>query len=174
MGGKQIVTVAARRNGGQCLVAPGLAQRRACTLLQLQRSTLNDQARPDRNAGLVKEVHDLAPRHPRSGYRRGWALLRRRGRQVHKKHGHRLWKRAKRQVRKGTRQRGLARVASVPVQALHPGHAWTDDFRHDHCLKGTPSKVWTVREECTRAGRAIEVAMALPAQRVLAALGGWW
>jgi putative transposase len=73
------VTVAAPRQGVQVLVAHGLAQRRACSLLQLQRSTFNYQARPDRQAGLVKEVHDLAQRHPRYGYRRAWALLRRRG-----------------------------------------------------------------------------------------------
>jgi putative transposase len=164
--------VAARREGVQVLVAHGLAQRRACSLLQLQRSTFNYQARPDRHAGLVKEVHDLAQRHPRYGYRRVWALLRRRGRRVNKKHVHRLWKRAKLQVRKVPRKRGLARAASVPVQALHPGHVWTYDFLHDQCLKGTPLKVLTVMDEFTREGLAIEVATSLPAQRVLAVLEG--
>jgi putative transposase len=166
------VTVAARREGVQVLVAHGLAQRRACSLLQLQRSTFNYQARPDRHAGLVKEVHELAQRHPRYGYRRVWALLRRCGRRVNKKHVHRLWKRAKLQVRKVTRKRGPARAASVPVQALHPGHVWTDDFLHDHCLNGTPLKVLTVMDEFTREGLAIEVATSLPAQRVLAVLEG--
>jgi putative transposase len=166
------VTVAARREGVQVLVAHGLAQRRACSLLQLQRSTFNYQARPDRHAGLVKEVHDLAQRHPRYGYRRVWALLRRCGRRVNKKHVHRLWKRAKLQVRKVTRKRGPARAASVPVQALHPGHVWTYDFLHDHCLNGTPLKVLTVMDEFTREGLAIEVATSLPAQRVLAVLEG--
>jgi putative transposase len=164
------VTVAARWEGVQFLVAHGLAQRRACTLLQLPRSTLTYQARPDHNAALVEEVHDLAPRHPRYGYRRVWALLRRRGRRVNKKHVHRLWKRAKLQVRKVTRKRGPARAASVPVQALHPGHVWTYDFLHDHCLNGTPLKVLTVMDEFTREGLAIEVATSLPSRRVLTIL----
>jgi putative transposase len=166
------VTVAARREGVQFLVAHGLAQRRACILLQLQRSTFNYQACPDRHAGLVKEVHDLAQRHPRYGYRRVWALLRRRGRRVNKKHVHQLWKRAKLQVRKVTRQRGSARAASVPVQALHPGHVWTYDVLHDHCLHGMPLKVLTIMDEFTREGLAIEVATSLPAQRVLTVLEG--
>jgi putative transposase len=166
------VTVAARRAGVQFLVAYGLAQRRACNLLQLQRSTFNSQARPDRHAGLVEEVHELAQRHPRYGYRRVWALLRRRGRWVNRKHVHRLWKRAKLQVRKVTRKRGPARAASTPVQALHPGHVWTYDFLHDHCLNGTPLKVLTVMDEFTREGLAIEVATSLPAQRVLTVLEG--
>jgi putative transposase len=164
------VTVAGRREGVQFLVAHGLAQRRACMLLQLQRSTFNYQARPERNVGLVEEVHELAQRHPRYGYRRVWALLRRRGRRVNRKHVHRLWKRAKLQVRKVTRKRGPARAASVPVQALHPGHVWTYDFLHDHCLHGPPLKVLTVMDEFTREGLAIEVASSLPSQKVLTVL----
>jgi putative transposase len=139
-------------------------------LLQLQRSTFNYQARPERNVGLVEEVHELAQRHPRYGYRRVWALLRRRGRRVNRKHVHRLWKRAKLQVRKVTRKRGPARAASVPVQALHPGHVWTYDFLHDHCLHGPPLKVLTVMDEFTREGLAIEVASSLPSQKVLTVL----
>ncbi len=164
------MTLATRREGVQFLVAYGLALRRACSLLQLPRSTFSYQAGPERNAGLVEEVHDLAQRYPRYGYRRVWALLRRRGRQVNKKRVHRLWKRASLQVRKVTRTRGPAHAASVPVQARHPGHVWTSDVLHDHCLNGTPLKVLTVMDEFTREGLAIEVATSLPSRRVLAGL----
>jgi putative transposase len=164
------VTVAACREAVQCLVTHGLSQRRACVLLQLQRSTLGYQPRPDRNAPLVAQIHALALQHPRYGYRRVWALLRRRGQRVNKKHVHRLWKRAKLQVRNVRRTRGLARPATVPVQAAHPGHVWTYDFLHDHCRKGTPLQVLTVMDEFTREGLALEVATSLPAQRVVAIL----
>jgi hypothetical protein len=73
------VTVAARREAVPSLVAHGLSRRRACVLLQLQRSTFESQARPDRNAHLAAQVYELAQRHPRYGYRRVCALLRRRG-----------------------------------------------------------------------------------------------
>jgi len=99
-----------------------------------------------------------------------WALLRRRGQRVNKKHVHRLWKRAKLQVRKVTRQRRLARRTMLPVQARHPEHVWTCDFLHDRCLNGTPLKVLTVMDEFTREGLAIEVATSLPSARVLAVL----
>ena len=55
MAGKTSVTVAGRREGVQCLVAYGLAQRHACLLLPLPRATFNDQARPERHVGLVEE-----------------------------------------------------------------------------------------------------------------------
>jgi putative transposase len=114
----------------------------------------------------------ITQRHPRYGYCREWALLRHRGRRVNKKHVHRLWKRAKLQVREVTRQRGLARAASEQVQALHPVQVWTDDFRHDHVLTGTPLRVLTVMDEFTREGLTLEVATSLPSQRVLTVLEG--
>jgi putative transposase len=164
--------VAARREAVQLLVARGLSQRRACVLLQLRRSTFGYQARPERNTELSTQLQELARRHPRYGYRRVWALLRRRGQRVNKKHVHRLWKQARLQVRKVTRQRRLAHRAMIPVQATQPGHVWTYDFLHDRCLKGTPLKVLTVMDEFTREGLALAVATSLPSARVLAILQG--
>jgi putative transposase len=164
------VTLAARGEGVRFLVARGISQRRACVLLQVHRSTLDYQPRPDHNPLLAAQVHELARRHPRYGYRRVWALLRRRGQPVHKKRVHRLWTRAKLPVHKVRRKRRPARMAMVPVQAMHPGHVWTDDFLFDHCLNGMPLKVLTVMDEFTREGLAIAVATSLPAQRVLAVL----
>jgi putative transposase len=164
------VTVPARRAGVQFLVARGLSQRRACGVLSLHRATLDYQPCPDRNALLTAQVHELARRYPRYGYRRVWAWLRRRGQQVKKTHVHRLWTRAKLQVRKVRPKRRPACRAVVPVQALHPGHVWTSDVLHDHCLNGTPLKVLTVMDEFTREGLALEAATSLPAQRVLAVL----
>jgi putative transposase len=89
---------------------------------------------------------------------------------VNKTPVHRLWKRAKLQVRKLTRMRQPARSAMIPGQATPPGHVWTYDFLYDHCLKGTPLKVLTVMDEFTREGLAIEVATSVPAPRVLAVL----
>jgi putative transposase len=166
------VTVTARREAVRLLVARGLSPRRACVLLQLQRSTFGYQARPERHAELTTQLRELARRHPRDGYRRVWARLRRRGQRMNKKQVHRLWKQARLQVRKVTRQRRLARHAVIPVQATHPGHVWTYDFLHDRCLKGTPLKVLTVMDEFTREGLALAVGTSLPSASVLAILQG--
>jgi putative transposase len=168
--GQKIVTVAARRGAVQCLVGRGLSQRRAGILLQLPRSTFDKRACSDGNAELAAQVDALARRHPRDGYRRGWVRLRRRGQPVNKKRGPRLWKRAPWQVRHITRKRQPARRAMIPGQATHPGHVWTDDFLYDHGLTGTPLKVVTVMDACTREGLAIEVATSWPVHRVLAVL----
>src|SRR5262249_36653519 len=83
---------------------------------------------------------------------------------------HRLWKRAKLQVRKVGRKRRAHPPIGLPVQATHPGHVWTYDFVHDACLRGTPLKVLTVMDEFTREGLAIEVASSMPASKVIVVL----
>jgi hypothetical protein len=72
-----------------------VSQRRACRALGLARSALRyDPARRDGSAALARRIDELAGAHPRFGYRRIWALLRREGWPVNKKAVHRLWRRA--------------------------------------------------------------------------------
>jgi putative transposase len=157
----------------QFLVDQGLSTQRPCALLQLQRSTFYYQARPERNADLEEQLRDLAQKHPRYGYRRIWALVRRE-QVVNKKRIHRLWKRSRLQVGKHPRKRRrrLAPGDAIPVKAAYRGHVWTYDFVHDHCLNGTPLKVLTVIDEFTREGLAIAVATSMPSERVRAVLAG--
>ena len=164
------MTVGEQREAVSFLVTRGVSQRRACTLVQLQRSTFRYQARPERDPALVEQVQNLAQRHPRYGYRRIWALLRRRHQRVNKKRVHRLWKRAKLQVRKVRRKRRRIHPTGLSVQATHPGHVWSYDFVHDACLTGTPLKVLTVMDEFTREGLAIEVASTMPSAKVIRVL----
>lgn len=155
------------------LVQHGISTQRACALLHLQRSTFSYQARPDRNGALEQQVRELAQDHPRYGYRRVWALVRRKQR-VNKKRIHRLWKRNRLQVGKRPRKRRRRSGHSdgIPIKAVYPGHVWTYDFVHDHCLNGTPLKLLTVMDEFTREGLAIAVATTMPSERVRAVLAG--
>jgi putative transposase len=164
------VTVAARREAVQFLVGRGLSQRRACRLVHLHRSTFGYQARPAHNTDLADQLQAVAQRHPRYGYRRAWALLRRRGQRVNKKRVHRLWKQAKLQVQKRGRKRRVARTTGIPVQAMHPNHVWTYDFMQDRCVNGTGLKVLTIMDEFTREGLTIEVATSLPSSKVITVL----
>jgi putative transposase len=152
------------------LVKRGLSTQRACGLLQLHRSTFYYHAQPDRNAELEQQLERLAHKHPRYGYRRIWALLRR-DQHVNKKRIYRLWRRKGLQVRKHPRKRHRPLVAgSIPVKALHPGHVWTYDFIHDRCINGTELKMLTMMDEFTREGLAIEVGRSLSSKHVIAVL----
>jgi putative transposase len=150
----------------------GVSERHACALVAANRATVQYQARPRANDGLVGRLAILAQRHPRYGYRRVWALLRREGWMVNRKRVHRLWRTAQLQVPKRQRQhrRQAGVSASTPTQATHPGQVWTYDFVHDACLNGTKLKLLPVVDEFTRECLAIEVATGLPAERVIGVL----
>jgi putative transposase len=157
------------------LIERGLSERRACTLVGLQRSSQRYQPRPARDPTVAARIGELAREHPRYGYRRIWALLRREGRPVNQKRVRRLWRQARLQVRPA-RRRPRRRKADTqqqdvsPTQAQHPGHVWTYDFVQDATLKGTVLRMLTVLDEFTRECLAIQVATTLPAERVIAVL----
>jgi hypothetical protein len=66
--------VSARRDVALLMAEHGLAERYACRLLAVDRSTYRYEPRPDRNAKLREALLVLAKQQPRYGYRRLWAL----------------------------------------------------------------------------------------------------
>ncbi len=93
-------------------------------------------------------MRGLAAKHPRYGYRRIHALLRRE-QKVNKKRIQRLWQRARLQVQKRPRKRRHRVPSELPVKATHPNHVWTYDFLEDHCQNGTLLRILTVMDEFT-------------------------
>lgn len=153
------------------LVKQGLSERRACALLGATRATVQYHARAGRDDTVRARIIELAQAHPRYGYRRIWALLRREGRMVNRKRVQRLWRAAQLQVRKSPRRRRRrGTTALLPAQATHPGHVWTYDFVHDACFNGAKLKLLPVVDEFTRECLVIEVASSLPAERVITVL----
>ena len=76
-----MVSPARRRDAVRHLVRRlPVSERRACRLLGQHRSTQRYRRLPaEEELRLVGRMNELAARHPRYGYRRVWALLRRRG-----------------------------------------------------------------------------------------------
>ena len=83
------VSPAHRRAAAQAVVAAGLcSQPAACRILRVARSTFSDRGRAPTTAEeqMRKRLHELSVEHPRYGYRRIAALLRREGWPVGKRH----------------------------------------------------------------------------------------
>ena len=72
----------------------GFSQRRACQIVGQHRSTQRHQSQdPDPDKDLRTELRAFARRHPRWGYRRAHAVLRREGHhQLNRKKVQRLWR----------------------------------------------------------------------------------
>jgi putative transposase len=72
----------------------GVSERRACTVVKLNRSTMRlvPPPVPDEEAELRQFLRDFAKRRPRWGWRRAAKQARRQGRQVNDKRIRRLWR----------------------------------------------------------------------------------
>lgn len=163
--------VAVRRAQVRYAMTRHLSCRRACQLLRVARSALSYTARrPGRDAAVVAELERLAAAHPRYGYRRMWALLRRRGLAVNTKRVHRLWRCAGLALPRRRPRRKVRTGARVRPRADRPNAVWTYDLIHDACVDGIPFKCLTVVDEFTKECLAITVARSLPGDRVLPVL----
>jgi len=105
------------------------SERRACKLLDLDRSSHRYQPRPDRNAELRRELVNLARQKPRYGYRRLHALIERRGFAASAQRVYRLYRAEGLMVRRLKRKR-LSRV-SVASHRMRPNQEWSLDFVSD-------------------------------------------
>ena len=150
------------------------SERQACRTLRQPRSTQRYQARrADDEAALVTAMRQLVRKHPRFGYRRIAALLKRQGWAVNVKRVHRLWRREGWRVPKRTirRKAGGTSVNACHVRrAEHRNHVWTWDVVHDRTTTGGTLRVLTLIDEYTRECLAICVGRRLPAEAALEVL----
>jgi putative transposase len=160
--------VAEQRVAVAFLVRGGLSVQRACQLLAIHRSTFHYVAHPPDDTALVNQIQTLALQHPRYGYRRIHALLKRTQR-VNQKRVRRLWRRERLQVRRAGRPR-LRRPRPPHLVAAFPGHIWAYDFLEDALADGTTIHILTVMDEFTREGLAVDVTCTTSAEQVLAVL----
>ncbi len=149
----------------RALVTHGVSAQRACVLVQLQRASFHYQPRSAADDEVITEIAALAQAHPRYGYRRVWALLRRK-RTINRKRVHRLWKRARLQVQRPKRRR-QRRERPVALAAAYPNHVWAYDFVEDQDVHDHSLRLLTVMDEFTCEGLAIDVESSTSAERVI-------
>jgi len=153
----------------QFLARRGISVRRACVLVQLPRATFQYRARPHpEEAALLADITALAEEHPRYGYRRIWAVLLRKH-TINRKRVHRLWKRARLQVKRAPRRRAR-RKRPAPLAAAYPNHVWAYDFVEDRDMHGNALRTLTVMDEFTREGLDIAVDTTASAEQVIVIL----
>lgn len=110
-------------------------------------------------------LHSLAERHPRYGYRRAWAVLRREM-LINLKRVRRLWQQLGLSLpkRKPSRRVRVSSVGTFPAERVN--QLWAYDFVHDSCANGQKLKLLTVIDEWTRECLAIEVGARINSSRV--------
>jgi putative transposase len=122
---------------------------------------------------LLLRIRELAREHPRYGYRRITALLRREGWSVNRKRVHRLWRQAGLkvpQVQRKRRRLGHSENSCTRRRAERPNHVWSYDFIHDQTADGRGLKLLPIVDEYTRECLTIEVERHLTAKDVVSTL----
>jgi putative transposase len=165
-----VVTAAQRREAVGALKALQVSERRSCQLVGISRHGVRYETRRSDSA-LVEKLTAIAEKHPRYGYRRACALLRRSGDEVNHKRVHRVWREARLSLPlRRPRQRRGGGSAITCAQALRPNHVWTYDFVFDRCANGQQLKLLTVVDEYTRESLAIHVATSIKSRSVIGVL----
>ena len=157
--------MSARRDVALIMAEHGLAERYACRLLEVDRSTYRYEPRPDRNAKLREALLLLAKQHPRYGYRRLWALLTRQGWVADVKRVHRLYKAEGLMVRRMKRKR-LTRTVTTNPLLVRPNQEWAMDFVSDALTTGRALRTFTLIDSYTKESLAIEVNTGISSRQV--------
>ena len=153
----------------------GFSQRRACQIVGQHRSTQrhrNGVVDPD--SALRAELRAFARRHPRWGYRRAHAVLRRQVYlQLNRKKVQRIWREEGLGVpprRHKKRRVGISTTPADRLVAAHPNHVWALDYQFDVTTTGRTIKILHVTDEFTRESLCDLVAYSIDADATVAVL----
>jgi putative transposase len=117
---------------------------------------------------LRKEIIELSEKHPRYGYRRITALLRREGWKVNAKRVQRVRRMEGLKVSKKQRKmKRLGTSTALRQRAERPNQVWSWDFVYDQTKNGSSLRMLTLIDEYTRQCLAIFVAWSITARDVI-------
>ena len=148
-----MVSPSSRRRAVKSCVEEGLGgAARACRALGLARSSYYRCGRQGaRSRCLRQEIVDLSSKHPRYGYRRITALLRRKGMEINAKRVQRVRRQEALQVsRKQRRMKRLGLSTAERQRACQVNDVWSWDFVEDQTENGSRFRILTLIDEHTR------------------------
>ena len=128
----------------------GYSQRRACSLIGLDRKTYRYASRRPADEAIRKRLRELASERRRFGYRRPHLLLGREGIEVNHKQLFRLYREERLTVRKrGGRKRALGTRAPMTVPQDR-NQRWSLDFVSDSLVDGRRFRILCVIDDFSR------------------------
>lgn len=165
-----MVSPSTKRRAVKYAIEEGLGTTvRACDALRLSRSSYYREAQVSvESRRLRKEIVELSRKHPRYGYRRITAMLRREDWRVNAKRVQRVRREEGYSVTR--RQRKMKRLGlstATRQRAAHRNHVWSWDFVHDQTENGSRFRILTLIDEHTRQCLATHVDRSIRAVDVI-------
>jgi putative transposase len=143
-----------------------VSERRACTALDLDRSTIRYRSRRPDDTQVRHRIRALAGIRRRFGYRRLHFLLSKEGVHMNQKRFRRLYREEGLAVRKrGGRKRALGQRAPLGLPS-RPNERWSLDFVSDGLTNGRRFRILAVVDDCTRECLALVADTSLSGVRV--------
>jgi len=142
-----------------------LSERRACTLLALQRSTCRYVNIRQVPLALLERIKAIAQRWKRWGYRQIYDRLRLEGIVVNHKRVYRLYREEGLMVRRKRRKKLV--VERKPLTpATEPNQRWSMDFVQDRRDDGRKVRILNIIDDFTREAIGLEIDASIPGLRV--------
>jgi len=170
-----VVSPSARRRAVKLVIETGIGTiAEACRALGLARSSYyRNSTMSTQSRDLQKQIVSLSREHPRYGYRRVTALLRRQGQEVNTKRVQRVRRKEGLQVsRKQRKLRRLGVSTAERQRATRANDVWSWDFVEDQTENGTRFRVLTLIDEFTRESLAVHVDWSIRAVDVITVVEG--
>ena len=165
-----MVSPSAKRRAVKLVIETGIGTTaEACRALGLARSSYycNSTASVE-SRQMHGHIVQLSQDHPRYGYRRVTALLRREGQEINAKRVQRVRRKEGLQVsRKQRKLRRLGLSTAERQRATQANHIWSWDFVEDQTENGTRFRVLTLIDEHTRECLAVHVDWSIRAVDVI-------
>jgi len=162
------VTPAAKREAvGHLRSAFEVSERRACTVIGADRTSVRYRARRADDEPMRVRLRELASERRRFGYRRLHVLLTREGLIMNHKKLRRLYREERLQVRRRSgRKRALGTRAPIAV-AQGANQRWSIDFASDALSDGRRFRILTIVDDFTRECLALIADTSLSGLRVV-------
>lgn len=147
-----------------------LPQRRACSLVGLQRSSYYYRKHRNPQDELRIRLKDLAATRVRYGYRRLHVLLVREGWSINHKRVYRLYKQEGLSLRLKTKKKRVSESRVPLPAATAPNECWSMDFVADRLSDGRSFRMLALVDNFSRISPAIEIDFSLNGKRVVEVL----
>lgn len=148
-----------------------MSERRACTVIGADRTSVRYRVRRADDEPIRARLRELASERRRFGYRRLHVLLTREGLLMNHKKLRRLYCEERLQVRRRSgRKRALGTRAPLTVPE-GANHRWSMDFASDALSDGRRSRILTIVDDFTRECLALIADTSLSGVRVVRELG---
>jgi putative transposase len=144
-----------------------ISERKACEHLSFNRSTYRYKKISDNKNNLKKEILKIAQKHICYGYRRIYAVLRRKKIIVNHKKVYAIYKKLKLSHRTKRKKKYNNISTGIQDQSLHINDIWAMDFVSDRLENGKKLRIFNVIDSYTRESLIISFGSSFTSHKVI-------